>query len=355
MSGGEHRRVSRQDIQLVQNLIERCLQLYMNQKEVVETLLHQAKIEPDFTELVWQKLEEENKEFFKAYHVRLVVKQQIVAFNKLLEKQAELTLVQTSASYVAEHTIPSSRMENMHHPVGPNTSSTNINDGPSVHHTMHAAADVSAHTQRTDVSPNMLSTQNSHMGMAQGMNGVVIKQEAGYSNNSAFTIGSNSNGLDMHPTIADSSVALLNGFDSNSQPLNDPLMDADTSAFGFLGQIPRSFSLSDLTADFNQSSDILESYSRSPFLTNPGDFLESPERGECLGEKRLDTISEDPGMGNVSGLLSKRDGEPSNVVESVANGGAPETRRYSDTGSGQKSGEHIPWSRSLFWQASAPH
>ena len=35
----------------VQNLIERCLQLYMNQKEVVETLLEQAKIEPGFTEL----------------------------------------------------------------------------------------------------------------------------------------------------------------------------------------------------------------------------------------------------------------------------------------------------------------
>lgn len=35
----------------VQNLIERCLQLYMNQKEVVETLSFQAKIEPSFTEL----------------------------------------------------------------------------------------------------------------------------------------------------------------------------------------------------------------------------------------------------------------------------------------------------------------
>lgn len=35
----------------VQNLIERCLQLYMSQKEVVGTLLQQAKIEPGFTEL----------------------------------------------------------------------------------------------------------------------------------------------------------------------------------------------------------------------------------------------------------------------------------------------------------------
>lgn len=39
---------------------------------------------------VWQKLEEENREFFKAYHVRLMVKNQIVLFNKLLQQQADL-------------------------------------------------------------------------------------------------------------------------------------------------------------------------------------------------------------------------------------------------------------------------
>jgi len=33
----------------VQNLIERCLQLYMTRKDVVNTLQMQAKIEPDFT------------------------------------------------------------------------------------------------------------------------------------------------------------------------------------------------------------------------------------------------------------------------------------------------------------------
>lgn len=35
----------------VQNLIERCLQLYMNQSEVITTLQYQAKIEPGFTSL----------------------------------------------------------------------------------------------------------------------------------------------------------------------------------------------------------------------------------------------------------------------------------------------------------------
>ena len=58
--------ISSLDVQLVQNLVERCLQLYMNRREVVVLLQQQTKIEPSFTSLVWQKLEEQNPEFFKA-------------------------------------------------------------------------------------------------------------------------------------------------------------------------------------------------------------------------------------------------------------------------------------------------
>ena len=64
ISNGHTRKVSFEDIQLVQNLIERCLQLYMSQDEVIKTLLNQARIEPGFTSLVWQKLEEQNHDFF---------------------------------------------------------------------------------------------------------------------------------------------------------------------------------------------------------------------------------------------------------------------------------------------------
>jgi hypothetical protein len=39
---------------------------------------------------VWQRLEEQNHEFFKAYYTRLALKQQIEEFNKLLEKQKQL-------------------------------------------------------------------------------------------------------------------------------------------------------------------------------------------------------------------------------------------------------------------------
>lgn len=39
---------------------------------------------------MWQKLETENQEFFRAYHLRLIVKDQILRFNQLLERQVEL-------------------------------------------------------------------------------------------------------------------------------------------------------------------------------------------------------------------------------------------------------------------------
>lgn len=310
MSSGSVRRVSRQDIQLVQDLIERCLQLYMNQKEVVETLLDQAKIEPGFTELVWQKLEEENRDFFRAYYLRLTVKHQINEFNRLLEQHVQLmhqihptgvssmptsngshipSLHQNSSCYAPEHTGPAVKPENMHHPIGSSLPNAFTNGGSSLHPSMHAAIEMSAHANRIDVPPNMLSGQRSNMGMIQGINGGMIKSEPGYPGSSPYMF--NGNVLDVRPTIVDASFTSV---ESNSQPLNEPLLDAETSSFGFLGQIPRNFSLSDLTADFSQSSDILESYPRSPFLaTDSESFLDSREREEHQGDnKRLDTISE---------------------------------------------------------------
>ncbi|KAG9459630.1 hypothetical protein H6P81_004138 [Aristolochia fimbriata] len=314
MSSGEVRRVSRQDIQLVQNLIERCLQLYMNQKEVVETLLDQARIEPGFTELVWQKLEEENREFFKAYHVRLKVKHQIMIFNKLLEQQVELMreicpagvapiTVSNGSSYssslnqppcfVPEPTIQqASTPDNVHHRMGC-PPSTLMNGGPPMHPNMQTTTGGSALAAKMDIVSNMHPTQTPQMGVLHAMNGTTIKPEPGYSNCSAFSWNErDGNVMDARTTIGDPCVTSFNGPDPNSQPLHEPsLLDADASSFGFLGQIPRNFSLSDLTADFSQSSDILGSYSRSPFLATD-DFLDSPGR-ECQGDnKRLDTISE---------------------------------------------------------------
>lgn len=39
---------------------------------------------------MWQKLEAENQEFFRAYDMKLTVKDQILRFNQLLEKQVEV-------------------------------------------------------------------------------------------------------------------------------------------------------------------------------------------------------------------------------------------------------------------------
>lgn len=82
--------VSSEDIQLVQNLIERCLQLYMTRDEVVNILNEQATIDPGFTRLVWTKLEEQNPDFFRCYYTRLKLKAQIIMFNHLLEQQVEV-------------------------------------------------------------------------------------------------------------------------------------------------------------------------------------------------------------------------------------------------------------------------
>ncbi|CAN0907994.1 hypothetical protein LINGRAHAP2_LOCUS25086 [Linum grandiflorum] len=312
MSNAQVRRVSPKDIQVVQNLIERCLQLYMNQQEVVETLLAQAKIEPGFTELVWQKLEEENRDFFKAYYLRLVVKHQIMEFNKLLEQQAQLMhqinptgvasmttpngsqlppLPQNSSCYVSEQAHGALRSDNMHGSIGSGVPNAFSNGGSSLHPSMRTVLDISAHANRIDSSANMLATQHSNLAVMQGLNGA-IKSEAGYTGTTSYVVGTGGNVIEARSSIADASVASFSSVGSSSQPINEPLLDADISSFGFLGQIPRNFSLSDLTADFNQSSDILENYARSPFLPQESEsFLDSRER-EHQGDSRLDTISE---------------------------------------------------------------
>ncbi|XP_047329838.1 uncharacterized protein LOC124933476 isoform X2 [Impatiens glandulifera] len=305
MSGEEVRRVSREDIQLVQNLIEQCLQLHMSQKEVMHTLLVKAKIEPGFTELVWQKLEEENPEFFKAYHLRLLVKDQIVQFNMLLEKQAELMRQlsigtpihmsngphiplrnQNSACYVQEYTRPTLQAGDMQQPL---CSSSYSNGGSSSMH-MQGTVDISNDAKRNNISSNMLMTQSSNMGLVQGMNGQKMKSDTGYINGSPCMFGPNGNVLDARHAAGEIQIPVssYSSVESHPQPINNnnTLLGAD-AAYESLGQIPRNFSLSDLTADF--SLDILENYSGSPFLAASSDSFLNPQLQD---NRRLDTISE---------------------------------------------------------------
>ncbi|XP_020578551.1 uncharacterized protein LOC110023459 isoform X1 [Phalaenopsis equestris] len=309
MSSGEIRKVSRQDIKLVQNLIERCLQLYMNQKEVVDTLLYQAKIEPGFTELVWQKLEEENRDFFKAYHVRLMLKNQIMVFNKLLEKQVELmnkvcssgvgsaplshgscssTLSPNPSCYLSENAStsrPDGLLSN-----GVSTSAI-IGSGPAGNQNVQLGNGQSTFNGRLDVPAGMLSSKSSLMGRDHIMNGTTIKSEPSYATNSEFAF-TGSSFLETQPTL-DTLGASYSGTELTAQALNEPLQDIDSSPYGFLSHIPRNFSFSDLTVGFAQSAGILESYDRSPYLApEANNFTGSPGVDCNEEERRLDTISE---------------------------------------------------------------
>ncbi|KAL2641507.1 hypothetical protein R1flu_009094 [Riccia fluitans] len=291
-STNEGRKISCEDIQLVQNLIERCLQLYMNQNEVITTLKYQAKIEPGFTSLVWQKLEEQNPDFFKAYYTRLKVKKQIVLFNHLLEQQVQLQ--QKMRMFPPANMVQP--MQNVHHmPMGyamppgpPNAAMPHMGvmlmpvPGTNV---MNGAASPMQESFSTHGSPsNTPMFPFSHMGnptdlsgMGMGLNTTVGLETPFVSNDPV------PNGLgQLSTTEADSS--------STRESLES------------LGQLPRNFSLSDLTAELtNSAGDIsdlgaLGSYTGSPFLTPDTEvFLQSPDKefsGWAEGDKMLDFMGE---------------------------------------------------------------
>ncbi|RMX67084.1 hypothetical protein DD238_001089 [Peronospora effusa] len=87
------------DILCVQNLIERCLQQYLSKvnavsgffNDILIILKEQANVDPAFANVVWQKLEEQNPMFFRAYSLQLQLKEQIIAFNDLVGQQKEMT------------------------------------------------------------------------------------------------------------------------------------------------------------------------------------------------------------------------------------------------------------------------
>lgn len=139
----------------------------------------------------------------------------------------------------------------MHHPMDSSLPNVFTNGSSALHAGIHPPIELPPHASRIDGPQGMLSTQNSNMGLLHGMNGKMIKPEAGYSGSAPYMFGAESNVLEARPTIGDTSFSTV---ESSTQPLNEPLLDADISSFGFLGQIPRNFSLSDLTADFSQSS-----------------------------------------------------------------------------------------------------
>ncbi|KAM3263007.1 hypothetical protein P3L10_000001 [Capsicum annuum] len=135
------------------------------------------------------------------------------------------------------------------------------------------------------------------MGLRQTIDGRIIKKELVYGGNSPFALGPHGSYLESRSAMGDASVSSFSSVESNRQPLNEPFLDADTTSFGFLGEMPQNFGFLDLTADFANSSDILESYSRTPFLaTDTGSLLDSNG-----GIERLTNASENLRYTNFSG------------------------------------------------------
>ena len=62
----------------------------MTQAEIITALQAQANIDPAFTCLVWEKLLDQNRDFFYLYGIKLRMKDQIVAFNYLVDQHVQL-------------------------------------------------------------------------------------------------------------------------------------------------------------------------------------------------------------------------------------------------------------------------
>ena len=197
------------------------------------------------------------------FHFQYMLVMACQIFNELaIDILLYLTVHQNSACYASAHAGPAVKAENIYIPIVsglPNAFTNGVpyaftNGGSLLHPSMHTAVQMPAHSSRIDAPPSLLSAQSSNMGMIQGINGGMIKSETGYSGRSPYMYGSDRNVLEMHPTIEDASIASFPSVQSNSQPLNEQILDMESSSFGSLGQDSRNFSLSDLAADFSQSS-----------------------------------------------------------------------------------------------------
>ncbi|XP_024524210.1 uncharacterized protein LOC112344162 [Selaginella moellendorffii] len=263
----EGRKISSEDIQLVQNLIERCLLLYMNRKEVVHTLHAQAKVEPGFTSLVWMKLEEQNPDFFKAYYTRLKLKLHIATFNHLLDQQAELRrklglLPQVYPSQVSQM-IPT-QPSHLRHPASQNLEH-------STHRDSSAMELATAPGELNSTADVLFSFGTSAELPGMGLDSSFVHQEP----QPMESLQSDGDGMSTRDSL--SSLSQL--------PRNFSLSDL-TADLGPNSRFPRNFSLSDLTADLGADFGALGNYT-SPFVSDEA-YLHSPKSGGFDEEPMLE-------------------------------------------------------------------
>ncbi|KHN06302.1 hypothetical protein glysoja_021140 [Glycine soja] len=306
-TSNDSKKVSRQDIEFVQNLIERCLQLYMNKDEVVKTLLTRAKIDPGFTTLGrhLKKLEEENADFFRAYYIRLKLKKQILLFNHLLEHQYHLMKCPMPAK------VPLAPIQNGIHPMP-------VNNLPMGYPVLQQPPMPATGQPHIDSMGCGLSSCHVVNGVPASGNFHPIRM------NSGNDMMMDHSAPDMVPVIppngtmssvsempvSPTSVASSGHFPFTASEI--PGMGADTSALDTaftsdvvssvglqlaadggngisrsLDQIQWNFSLSDLTADLPNLGDLgaLGNYPGSPFLPSDSDILlESPDQQDIVDD-----------------------------------------------------------------------
>uniref|UniRef100_A0ACD5TKB6 Uncharacterized protein n=2 Tax=Avena sativa TaxID=4498 RepID=A0ACD5TKB6_AVESA len=290
----DNKKVSREDIELVQNLIERCLQLYMNRGEVVRTLSTRARIEPGFTTLVWKKLEEENSEFFQAYYIRLKLKKQINLFNHLLEHQYNLMkhpVPQQVPFAPTQNGIRPMPVNNM--PMGypvlqqpgiPAPGQPHVNAMACGTPGHHIANGIPYHPIRMSSGNGIMDNEAPEVAHAATAFGTVSSEiamspsSAMSSNHVSFT-PSEISAMDVDPSAIDASFGVDVG---NGGPLQIGLDSGDGSS---LGQQIWDFSLSDLSADLTNLGDLaaLKNYDGNPFLPSDSDLLlDSPDQDDIV-------------------------------------------------------------------------
>lgn len=323
VSSNDGRKVSREDIELVQNLIERCLQLYMNRDEVVKTLLTRARIDPGFTSLVWQKLEEENADFFRAYYIRLKLKKQIVLFNHLLEHQYHLMKYSVSPKVPLApiqngiHPMPAVNNLPMGYPViqPPPIPATGQPHLDSMSHGISSCHVVNGVPAPSNFQPLRMNSGNDMvMESTSAEAAPVIPPNSGMSSMSDMPISPTSVASSGHfpftaseiPGMGVDTSALDTAFQSDVGSTIGLHLPSDGGAgnskdsIRSLAQIPWNFSLSDLTADLPNLGDLgpLGNYPGSPFLHSDSDILlDSPDNEDIVEEFFVDSV---PGPGPQS-------------------------------------------------------
>lgn len=299
-SSHDNKKVSREEIELVQNLIERCLQLYMNRDEVVKTLLNHARIDPGFTTLVWQKLEEENADFFRAYYIRLKLKMQIIMFNHLLQHQCRLMKCSVppkvplapiqNGNYPMPVNNPPIAYPVLQQPPVPATGQPHLDKGfgiSSCHVVNGVPAPGNFHPIRMNSGNDVVMDDNTDMPPAVPSSAVSSVSDMAVSPPSVASSG--------HFPFTASDIS---GMGVDTSALDTAFTSDVTSSVGLQlpsdngieNPIPWNFSLSDLTADLSNLGDLgaLGNYPGCPFL--PSDS----EQDDIVDEFFIDSVPEPP-------------------------------------------------------------